>query len=103
MAGIHQSLFLRDDIAGRLEKGLVANGLITKDQLVIAKISQDNLGIDLGSILIRKGFITENQLLQFMAEEMGLNFLSLKDLTPDGELVRRIPQHIARQHMAIPL
>ena len=41
---------------------MVNAGLISVDQLAVAQETKKNLGGDLGRILIRKGFVTEEQI-----------------------------------------
>jgi len=96
-------IFQGDQTLYKFEKELVKDGLISADQLAIARISKENLGVDLGAILIKKGFVTENQLLDFLAHHLNIPFVSLKDFKLDAEVVRRIPLHIAKQHKVIPL
>lgn len=88
---------------GKYERNLVAEGLITDDQLAIANISKENLGLDLGSVLIKKGFVTEDQLLKFLAKQLKIPFLDLASVQFDEELVKRIPIHMAKQHRVIPI
>ncbi len=82
---------------------LVEEGLITSDQMAIANISKENLGLDLGSILIKKGYVSEKQLLEFFAHHSRIPFISLKNFTIDPEVVRQIPLHLAKQHKLIPV
>ncbi|MBI4411544.1 MAG: type II/IV secretion system protein [Deltaproteobacteria bacterium] len=86
----------------KFEKDLVAEGLVTADQLSIAHISKENLGLDLGSILIKKGFVTETKLLEFLARHTQIPYVSLKEESIDPEIVRQMPLHLARQHKAVP-
>ncbi len=85
------------------EKFLVDEGLITTDQLAIANISKENLGLDLGSVLIKRGFITENKLLEFFSRHSKVPFVSVKNYDLDPEIARMIPLHIAKQHLIIPI
>ncbi|MBI2338970.1 MAG: type II/IV secretion system protein [Deltaproteobacteria bacterium] len=86
----------------KYEKDLVSEGLVTSDQLEIAHISQENLGLDIGSVLIKKGFVTETILLEFLARHTHIPFISLKEEAVDAEIVRQMPLHLARQHQAVP-
>lgn len=95
--------FQGSEVLNRFEKNLVEEGLITNDQLAIAKISTENLGLDLGSVLIKKGFVNEKQLLAFLAHHLEVPFISLSEASIDLELLRRIPLHLARQHKALPI
>src|SRR3989338_6862792 len=82
---------------------LISEGLLTKDQLAVAKVSQETLGENLGFILIKKGFLKENQLLEFLSRHIHIPFVSLKQMKPDPELLREIPAALARRHTLLPL
>ncbi|OGQ06956.1 MAG: hypothetical protein A3G32_07095 [Deltaproteobacteria bacterium RIFCSPLOWO2_12_FULL_40_28] len=92
-----------DGVLSRYEKDLIAEGLISEDQLTIAKISQQNLGQDLGTILVKRGYISENILLSFVAKRIGFSFVDLKETKIDPDIVRKVPLQIARQYKVIPL
>lgn len=85
------------------EKFLVDEGLISGDQLAIANISKENLGLDLGSVLIKKGFVSEKTLLEFFARHSQIPYVSVKNYDLDPEIVRQVPLHIARQHKLVPI
>ena len=91
-----------DDLVSRYDRDLVTEGLISADQLTIAKISRENLGTDLGGVLIRKGFMTEEKLLEFVANKVGVAHVILGDITIDTDLTRKLPVHLARQHKVVP-
>src|SRR3989338_2463640 len=97
------SFFHGQELIAKHENDLIMAGLITPDQLAIAKITKENLGLDLGSALIKKGFVTENKLLQFLSTHLKIPFVTLKDYPFDVDLIHRIPLHISTQHNVIPL
>ena len=82
---------------------LVDEGLISADQLAVAQESQRNLGGDLGHILIKKGFITEEQVLEFLSQRLNIPFLSLKDYTIDSEVTKLVPVALAKKYHFMPL
>lgn len=86
-----------------LAKQMVAEGLITADQLAICQVSQEDLGQDLGHILIKKGFVTEGQLLTFLGRALSIRYVSLKKHPIDHELVRKVPLQMARRYRLVPL
>lgn len=88
---------------GQFADELVREGLLTKDQLAVAKVSQENLGEDLGSILIKKGFVTEEKLLVFLSQHLQIPYITLKQFRPDPELLREIPATLAKRHLLIPI
>lgn len=84
-------------------KDLIHEGLVSKEQLAVAKVSQENLGEDLGNILIKKGFVNETQLLEFLSRHLKIPFISLKGKTFDPQILREISPTVAKRHMVIPL
>jgi type IV pilus assembly protein PilB len=83
---------------------LVEEKLITAAHLQEALEAQKSGGSDkLGSLLIDKGFIAEEKLLQFLAEKTGISYVSLADIgdIPE-EAVAAVPETIARQKMLMP-
>lgn len=90
---------LTNDLADKL----VAKGLLTKDQLTVARVSQQNLGEDLGQILLKKGFMSENALLEFMGEELSVPYQDLSHVSIPPQLTQKIPLHVARRYRLIPL
>ncbi|MDZ4224344.1 MAG: type II secretion system protein GspE, partial [bacterium] len=78
-------------------------GFVTKDQLAVAKVSQENLGEDLGVILIRKGFLTEEKLLKFLSQKIKIPFVSLSSQAMEPELLREISASLAKRHLLIPI
>ncbi len=87
----------------QFSKDLVQEGLITKDQLAVAQVSQKNLGEDLGNVLIKKGFLSQQQLLEFLSRHIRTPFMTLKGIEPDPLLLREIPSSLAKRHLLFPL
>lgn len=82
---------------------MIKEGLLTKDQLILAKASEENLGIDLGSILIKRGFVKEEDLLKFIAQKIHVPFYKPQEKEIDPEVLRQFPFHLAKKHAALPL
>lgn len=83
--------------------GLVDSGLITPNQLAVARVTQKNLGGDLGHILVKKGFVTEEQLVQFLSEQLQVPYVDLKDVSIDVKLTKFIPASLAKKFNLIPI
>ena len=90
-------------LSRRLADLLVEEKLITPSQLGEALDAQKSGGEKLGTILIDKGIVPEENLLQFLAEKTGISFVSLADIgdIPE-EAVQAVPEAIARQKMLMP-
>ncbi|MBI1909358.1 MAG: type II/IV secretion system protein [Deltaproteobacteria bacterium] len=82
---------------------LVVAGLVTPEQLAVAKVSQEDLGVDLAQILIQKKFVTEEQILQFLSQALHIPFVSLAETTIYPETVKRVPLALAKRYTVFPL
>jgi type IV pilus assembly protein PilB len=90
-------------LSRRLADLLVEEKLITDEQLNEALSAQKGGGEKLGTLLIDKGIIPEEKLLQFLAEKTGISFVSLADYGEiSEEAVAIVPEAIARQKMLMP-
>lgn len=77
---------------------------LTDDQIETALQTQREKGGRLGEILVGLKAITEEDLLQSLAEQMELEYLPrIGQEEIDADLVARIPIHFARQYTLIPL
>jgi len=90
-------------LSRRLADLLVEERLITSEQLQAALDAQKSGGEKLGTLLIDRGLIAEEKLLQFLAEKTGISFVSLADIGDiSEEAVAAVPEAIARQKMLMP-
>ena len=90
-------------LSRRLADLLVEEKLIKADQLKEALDAQKKGGEKLGSLLVEKGFIEEEKLLQFLADKTGISHVSLADIGEiSEEAVAAVPEAIARQKMLMP-
>ncbi len=82
---------------------MVTEGLVTLDQLTLAKASVENLGIDLGHILITRGFIQEEDLLKFLAKKLKVTYHKPTTEEIDVEVLRALPFHLAKKDYVLPI
>src|SRR5215470_6046298 len=87
----------------RLGDLLVADGLITGDQLLHALNEQEGTKEKLGALLIRLNRLTEEQLTGFLARQYGLTSITLSQLDIDSSVLRLVPVHIAKKHDVLPV
>ena len=83
---------------GRLGDLLVAAGHITRAQLDQALESQRGTGEKIGAVLTRLGFLTEDQLTEFLSKQYGIPSTSLSQLDIDTDVVSLVPVQIARKY-----
>ncbi len=90
-------------LSRRLADLLVEEKLVSAAQLKEVLDGHKQGGEKLGSLLIEKGFIEEEKLLQFLAEKTGISFVSLADIGDIADdAVAAVPEAIARQKMLMP-
>lgn len=82
---------------------LIANGVITEQQLTAALAAQKKTGHKLGRVLVESGMITEEQLLGVLAKQLNIPYIDLSRYNYVPEVVRLIPETHARRFRAIAL
>ncbi|HEU5192199.1 MAG TPA: ATPase, T2SS/T4P/T4SS family, partial [Methylomirabilota bacterium] len=83
---------------GRLGDLLLAGGHISRAQLDQALESQRGSGEKIGAVLTRLGFLTEEQLTEFLSKQYGIPSTSLSQLDIDTDVVSLVPAQIARKY-----
>jgi MSHA biogenesis protein MshE len=85
----------------RLGDLLVAERIISAEQLELALQQQRVHGRKLGVTLIELNFISEDQLLMFLAQQLDIPFFDLTKLTIQPQAVQLIPEAYARRYRAL--
>lgn len=82
---------------------LIAHKVISQEQLNTALADQKKSGRKLGRVLIENGFITEDQLLNFLSQQLQIPYIDLRRYNYSPEVVRLLPETHARRFRAIVL
>jgi twitching motility protein PilT len=82
---------------------LVAAGVIQEEQLNDALMSQNQLGGTLGENLIRLGFVTEEALLQFLSEQLGIQHINLSKVEVPVSVQRLLNMETVRLRRLLPI
>ena len=82
---------------------LIANKIISQEQLNTALADQKKSGRKLGRVLVENGFLSEDQLLNFLSQQLNIPYIDLKRFNYKAEVVRLIPEAHARRFRAIAL
>lgn len=77
---------------------LVAQQLISDEQLALALKEQKHSGLKLGRQLVELGFVEENTLLSLLSEQLNIPFIELKNFRFNRELVQSLPESLARRY-----
>ena len=90
-------------IAKQIGELLVERKVITTEQLEAALKMQQVKGGLLGQILVSLGYATEEAVAQAVTAQYGFPYLPLKGYAIDPELLRMIPENVARQYCLVPV
>ena len=85
----------------RLGDLLVHEHIITNEQLMQALNSQKATGRKLGDTLIELSYLSERQLLEFLAQQLDLPFLDISQRRIPSELASLLPEVHARRLRAL--
>lgn len=82
---------------------LVKANLITPEQLTDAIALQKSTGGRIGSILVKLGYVSEEQIASYLGRQYGVPPVDLGKATIDPDILKLIPAEIARKYLLIPL
>jgi type IV pilus assembly protein PilB len=82
---------------------LVAAGLIDQAALERCLQEQSQSGRDIGSILIDRGLITQDDLARTLAKHYRVPAVDLDKLTIEEKVLGLVPEDVARKHNVLPL
>ncbi|TWT49880.1 Type II secretion system protein E [Thalassoglobus neptunius] len=80
---------------------LVDHGLVTDQQLQLAHDHDAKRRVD--RVLIEMGIIREDETLQLLADQLGMEFMDLKEYSVDRDLLNSFPTTAIFRHEAMPL
>jgi type IV pilus assembly protein PilB len=86
-----------------LGERLLESGLIREHQLAQALQAQQSTGEQLGKLLVRLGYLSEDDLLRLLCEESGIGFATLEEVRPEAAALTMVPEALARAHHVLPL
>ena len=82
---------------------LVRKGIISPEQLAEAKQMAADSGTSLADALPRLGYATGEEVMRAMAEQHGLDYVSLNEIAVPPSVVELVPESVARENVAMPL
>ncbi len=87
----------------RIGELLVKHGVLTREQVESALVAQRENGRKLGQTLIDLGFLTEDDLLTFLSQQLEIPFLELRKTTLSEQAIGALREIHARRHRALVL
>jgi type IV pilus assembly protein PilB len=82
---------------------LVQAGAITEEQLIQSLAEQKQNNVPLGKALVEMGFISEEKLLNSLADQLKIPYVDIQGIKFSQEAIRKVPETIARKHRIIPI
>ncbi|MBX2835090.1 MAG: Flp pilus assembly complex ATPase component TadA [Micavibrio sp.] len=92
-----------DSKKGRMGDHMVTMGLITENQLNVGLQEKKITGRMLGEILVDLGFITQEELTEFLAKSSGFDLFDPKTTIFDGDALALIDKKTALKHHVLPI
>ena len=82
---------------------LVRRGVVSPEQISEAAQMAKETGIKLADALVRLGYATGEDVSRAVAEEHGLTFVSLNEVTVPPSVIELVPESVARENAVLPL
>jgi len=87
----------------RLGDLLVKEKVITQDQLETALKTQKETNARLGSVLVKLGYMSDDDVTNFLSRQYGVPAINLSYFEVDPSVVKLIPQETAKRYQILPL
>jgi type IV pilus assembly protein PilB len=87
----------------RLGDLLVKEKVITQEQLETALKSQKETNARLGSVLVKLGYMSDDDVTNFLSRQYGVPAINLSYFEVDPAVVKLIPQETAKRYQILPL
>ncbi|HET9491994.1 MAG TPA: type IV-A pilus assembly ATPase PilB [Methylomirabilota bacterium] len=94
---------LGQSVNRRLGDLLVAEGLISPQDLTRALAAQKGTAEKLGSVLLSLKLLTEEQLIGFLSRQYGIPSMTLAQFDVDADVLRLVPAAIAKKYEVLPV
>lgn len=87
----------------KLEEKLVKESWISSEQFLKAKEEQAKLKKSIFPILIKSGYLKEEDIYLFFSRHTQIPFINIFDYQVNEELIKLFPEELYREHLFIPL
>ena len=82
---------------------LIAEGILSEDQLRIALLEQMKSNQPIGKLLVSLGFVSEATLREALSESLGKQSVDLSHAVVDPQALKLVPREVAKRHHLLPL
>jgi len=82
---------------------LIRQEVISRNQLADAEQHARESNSKIGDVLIRLGYATPEEVVQALAEEHGLDYIDLNEISVPPNVIELVPESVARENAILPL
>lgn len=82
---------------------MVQTGIITPEQLAEALDEQKHSGERLGNVLVKKGYLTEQRLIEVLEFQLGIPHVVLAKRQISADTIALVPEALARKYRIFPV
>ena len=82
---------------------LLEKGVISRAQLDQARAEEKNTGEPMFKVLPRLGFITQEQMVEFIAQQTDIPRVELANMIIDPKIIELVPEELARKYEVLPV
>ena len=86
-----------------LGESLVAEGIITSEQLKKAQEEERHSGQRLSKAIVKLGYVAEDDLMMFLSNKLDIPHIELSNYLIDPKIIELVPESLARKHELIPV
>ena len=87
----------------RLGDCLVQKGLLTDEQLQQALVKQKEEGSKLGETIVGLGFVSENDMIDVLVEQLGVEYVDVRRIKVDENAVKLLKEDFLRKNGILPI
>src|SRR5436305_13264478 len=82
---------------------LLKKKMLSPDQLADAENYAGSMGLKLQDAIIKKEYLTANEVMSSIAEFYNMKFVDLAEITIHKSVIQLVPESVARENVVIPL
>ena len=90
-------------MSNRLGELLVREKLISLQQLRTAQDEQKRSGASLGFALAKMGYISDQEITEFLSQQYRVQAINLNEFEIDGDVIKLVSQEVCDRHKIIPV
>ena len=91
------------DTGANLGELLLANQVVSRQELEYARDASRKDGTGLTGALAKLGYVQETQLVEFLSHQYGVPSINLEEVEVEPEVIDLVPKEVAERHSVVPI